>query len=384
MRLRREVLDVIESPLVRIATLAESMPGAIKLCYGESDSPTPEFICRAANEAALAGHTFYTNPAGCPELREAIAGKVLELHGVAHSPAEIMCTVGASMAIYAAIRAQMGAGDNAVIISPAYAIYANGVTMCGGEAREVPLTRAGRRFCLDIDQVRRAIDSNTRMIIVNSPSNPTGWIITAEEQRELYELAERNDIVLLADEVYERLVFNGEIAASFARVAADKDHLIVVNSFSKTYHMTGWRLGWAQASERVVREMAKAVEFMTSNPAAPVQQAGIVALRDGESHVRTLREQNASRRAMVAAALSAIPGLELVEPQGAFFAFFSVKGLTNSTAFTMKLLQEAGVALAPGAAFGAGGEGHVRLCFAASSETLTLALERMRLQLSDV
>ena len=177
MRFRPEVVNVAESPLVQIATLAEGMPGSIKLCYGESDMPTPEFICRAAADAMRAGHTFYTHTAGYPELRHAIAAKVLDLHGVTYRSSEIMATVGASMAIFAAIRACVGPGDNAVIISPAYAIFANATIMAGGEPRAVPLGRDGNRFCLDLDRVRRAIDRDTRMLIVNSPSNPTGWVM---------------------------------------------------------------------------------------------------------------------------------------------------------------------------------------------------------------
>src|SRR5262245_56474337 len=154
------------------------MPGALKLCYGESDMPTPEFICRAAYDASLAGHTFYTHTAGYAELREAIAQKILELHGVTYRSSEIMATVGASMAIFVAIRCCIGPGDNAVVISPAYAIFATGVTLNGGEPRHVALVRDGARFRLDLDRVRRAIDARTRLLIVNSPSNPTGWMIS--------------------------------------------------------------------------------------------------------------------------------------------------------------------------------------------------------------
>ena len=198
-----------------------------------------------------------------------------------------MSTVGASMAIYAAIRAFIARGDNAVIVSPAYAIFANAVLMSGGEPRPVPLAREGAGYRLDLGRLRAAVDRRTRMIIVNSPSNPTGWMITVEEQRALLELAAQHDLVILADEVYERLVYAGapeaappRVAPSFARVAGNRDRLIVVNSFSKTYNMTGWRLGWAQASAATIKTMSRAVEFMTSNPSAMVQQAGIVARRD--------------------------------------------------------------------------------------------------------
>src|SRR5262247_2254361 len=202
MQFRPEIASVPESPLVQIATVAEGMPGAIKLCYGESDLPTPEFICRAANEAALSGHTFYTHTAGYHELREAIATQIHALHGVTYRPTEIMSSVGASMAIYAAIRTFVGHGDNAVIVTPAYGIFANAVRMSGGEPRAVALTRDGSRFSLDTDAVRRAIDGRTRMLIVNSPSNPTGWMITPPEQRALYAIAVEKDVMLLADEVY--------------------------------------------------------------------------------------------------------------------------------------------------------------------------------------
>jgi aspartate/methionine/tyrosine aminotransferase len=376
-RLRHEVLGVAESPLVQIATVAEGMPGSLKLCYGESDEPTPEFICRAAGEAALSGHTFYTHTAGTPELREAIATKVNALHDVSYRPSEIMSTVGASTAIFTAVRACVGPGDNAIVISPAYAIFVNAVTMAGGEARDVPLIRDGSRYRLDLDRVRAAMDANTKLIVVNSPSNPTGWVTSTDEQRALAELAERYDARILADEVYERLVFDTAVAPSFARVVTDKDRLIVVNSFSKTYNMTGWRLGWAQGSESVIRQMYKAAEFITSNPTAIVQQAGIAALRDGEPFVADLRARYAFRRAMVMRVLGDLPGISLPHPDGAFYAFPRVDGLTDSASFALDLLRRTGVALAPGSAFGSTGEGHLRLCFAASEEILQRALSAL-------
>ncbi|MBK9239626.1 MAG: aminotransferase class I/II-fold pyridoxal phosphate-dependent enzyme [Acidobacteria bacterium] len=282
---------------MQIATAAEAMPGSIKLCYGESDMPTADFICRAADEAARAGHTFYTHTAGAPELREAIAGKIRELQGVSYRPSEVMATVGGTMAIHVALRALVGRGDNAVIVSPAYSIYVNSVAMSGGESRQVPLAANGARFSLDLDRLERAIDAHTRVLVVNSPSNPTGWMMTADEQRGLAAIAARHGVTVLSDEVYERLTFDTDIAPSMARWIDDKDRLIVVNSFSKTYNMTGWRLGWAQASESIIRTLYKAAEFITSNPASIVQQAGIVALRGGEDYVRDLHALRGAARA---------------------------------------------------------------------------------------
>jgi aspartate/methionine/tyrosine aminotransferase len=379
VRFRRELADVAESPMVVIATIAESMPGSLKLCYGESDIPTPEFICQAAHEAALGGHTFYTHTAGYTELRQAIADKVFELHRVRYAPAEIMATTGATMAIYAAIRAFVGAGDNAIVISPAYAVFSNAVIMAGGEPRPVPLSLAGDRFHLDLDRVREQIGRGTRMVIVNSPSNPTGWVISEDEQRALVALADEYDLVLLADEVYERLIYDGRsLAPSFARVETNRDRLIVVNSFSKTYNMTGWRLGWAQTSEATIKTMYKAVEFMTSNPAAMTQRAGIVALGDGEPYIADLRQQYSQRRDQVMRALAAMPGISLPAPQGAFYAFPRLSAAADSAAFTAALVRETGVALAPGVGFGRDGEGYIRVCFASTEATITEGLSRLR------
>jgi aspartate/methionine/tyrosine aminotransferase len=364
--------------MVKIATIAEQMPGALKLCYGESDLPTPAFICDAAAEAMRAGHTFYTHTAGCLELRQAIADKVLALHGARYSTSEIMATTGATLAIYAAVRAVIGRGDNAIVISPAYAIFSNAVLMSGGEPRPVPLARTGSGFTLDLDRVRMAIDANTRMVVVNSPSNPTGWVITEAEQQALVEIADRHDLVILADEVYERLVYRAELAPSFARIETNRDRLIVVNSFSKTYNMTGWRLGWAQGSAETIQTMTKAVEFITSNPAAMVQQAGLVALRQGEGYIADLRTRYAKRRDQTVNALEGIPGVSVPAPDGAFYAFPRIRAASDSTAFTAALVDATGVALAPGLAFGRDGEGYVRVCFACTEQTLADALSKLR------
>ena len=376
--IRPELAAVPESPLVQIATLAESMPGSIKLCYGESDLPTPGFITEAAHQAALDGHTFYTHTAGYRDLRSAISAKVRELHGAEYDESEIMVTVGASMAIHAAIRACVGPSDSAVIVSPAYAIYANAVTMCGAEPRFAPLAASGSGYRLDVDRIEAAIGRNTKMLIVNSPSNPTGFMLSIDEQRELAELAERHNLRILTDEVYERISYGLPIAPSFARVVENKERLIVANSFSKTYCMTGWRLGWAQSSAGMIRAMTTGVEFMTSNAAAPVQRAGIAALREGEQCIAELRSHFAARRAEVLEALSRIEGVHVAAPAGSFFAFFRVDGVADSAAFALKLLHETGVALAPGAAFGPGGESALRLCFASTERTIAESLDRLR------
>ncbi len=364
--------------MIQVAALAESLPDVVKVCYGESDSPTPEFICRAAFEASLAGHTGYTHTAGSRDFREAIAAKFRELQGIECRPSEVLGTIGASAAIFLAARTCTGPGDNAIVIAPTYAIFATCVEMSGGEARPVPLVRDGRRFRLDLDRVRSAIDSKTRMLIVNSPSNPTGWVIRPEEQQALVDLARKHGLVILSDEVYERLSFDQNVAPSIARFDEKREHVLVVNSLSKTYNMTGWRLGWAIGNEKLIGLMTKAAEFITSNPPAPTQQATIVALRDGEAYVRQIQQEYRARRDFVMKELSSIPGVSLPIPDGAFYAFPQIEGLKDSTTLAQRLVKEGGVAMAPGLAFGPSGEGYIRLCFASSEETLRKAVHRFR------
>jgi aspartate aminotransferase len=361
--------------LIQFAMAANAVENPYRLYFGESDMPTPEFICRALDKAVRDGHTGYTATPGYSELREAICEKFSKLHGVGYRPSEVVATVGACNAIFLTIRTVIGPGDNAIIVSPTFSIFASTVTVFGGEVREVPLVHDGHQFRLDLDILRAAIDPRTRLLVVNSPSNPTGWVISRKEQEALWELALRHDFLILSDEVYDRIVFDGDIAPSFARIATDKDHLVVINSFSKTYNMTGWRLGYALGSERLIGLMSKVEEFIVSSPPAMIQQAGITALRDGEPFVCELRAQFAKRRSIVIDKLSQIRGLSLPEAQGAFYAFPRITGVTDSMKFAKDLLRETRVAIAPGIAFGRFGEGHVRISYASSEAVLVPALD---------
>ena len=300
---------------------------------------------------------------------------MLETQGVQYQPNEVVCTVGAGMAIFLAIRATIGAGDNAIIVSPAFSVFASTVTVFGGEVREVPLVREGSEFRLELDRVRSAIDKRTRLLVVNSPSNPTGWVINRAEQEALWELALEHDFVIMSDEVYDRIVFDSEIAPSFARIATDRDHLLVVNSFSKTYNMTGWRLGYALGAERLIKLMTKVEEFIISSPPAMVQKAGIVALRQGEPFIRELRAQYQRRRSIAMERLARISRFSLPEAHGAFYAFPQVMGIEDSMALAREILQATRVGLAPGVAFGRYGEGYLRISYASSESVLIPALD---------
>jgi len=375
MQFRREALEAKNSPLIQFAMAANAVENPYRLYYGESDMPTPEFICRALDKAVRDGHTGYTPTPGYPELRQAICEKFLSLHGIEYRPSEVVTTIGACNAIFLTIRSVIGPGDNAIIVSPAFSIFASTVTVFGGEVREVPLVHDGNQFRLDLDRLSAAIDSRTRLLVVNSPSNPTGWVISRKEQQALWELALRHDFLILSDEVYDRIFFDGDIAPSFAGVATDKDHLVVINSFSKTYNMTGWRLGYALGSEGLIGLMTKVEEFIVSSPPAMIQQAGIAALREGEPFVDELRAQFAKRRSIVVDKLSRIPGLSLPKAQGAFYAFPRIEGVSDSMKFALDLLRETHVAIAPGMAFGRYGEGYVRISYASSEAVLMPALD---------
>jgi len=378
MEYSRQTLAARDSLIRQISTVAEKVDKPFKLYFGESDMTTPEFICRAAYEALQQGHTFYTNTAGYIELREAIARKFQEIQGVGYRPTEIVCTGGAVMAIHMAIRSCVDPGDNVIIVTPTWPVFSSIITLLGAETRAVPLRETENGFALDVDRVREAVDGRTRMLILNSPSNPTGWVISESEQKALWDLAIRHDFTILADEVYDRIVFDRPFAPSFARIATDKDHLVVVNSFSKTYNMTGWRLGYALTNEKLAALMTKLGEFIISNPASMVQRAGIVALRDGDSYVQEIREKYARQRQIAIEKLQAMPNVKLPIPQGGFYAFPQIEGLHDSLSFAKKLLLEARVGMAPGIAFGASGEGYMRLCFAASDAVLIPALDRFK------
>ena len=378
MHFSRPAVEAKDSLIRVIGNLAQEVQEPYKLYFGESDLQTPEFICQAAERAMREGHTFYTPTAGYMELREAIAQKVEDVHGAHYEPQEVICTAGGVMAIAHAMRALVNRGDNVVIVEPFWPVFPSIVTLLSAEARYVALDRNEDGFVLDLNRVRDVVDDHTRMLIVNSPSNPTGWIISDTEQRALLSLAEEHDFVILSDEVYDRIVFDRPHAQSFASVAPDHEHLVVINSFSKTYNMTGWRLGYALSNAPLTKLMAKMQEFVVSNAPAMVQRAGIVALRDGEPYVREIRERYLRQRALTLEKLRSIQNVSVPEPMGGFYAFPQIEGLKDSLSFAKKLLLETRVGMVPGIAFGEAGNGYLRMCFAASESVLEPALDRFK------
>jgi aspartate/methionine/tyrosine aminotransferase len=376
--LARGLAAISPSRIREIADVAFGMEGVLKLHFGESDRPTPGFIKEAAARALSEGYTFYTENAGLPGLRQAIAEKYRELHGTSLDPkTEILVTASGVQALNVSIRCVLDPGDEAVVLTPNWPNATAIAILYGGAAREVPLVWDGRRYTLDLPAIEAALAPRTRLIVYASPSNPLGWVARQEEQVALLEFCRRRGLWLLADEVYERIYFSGPVAPSILRLCSRDDAVVVVQSFSKSYCMTGWRLGWVAARRDLVRKAAQLNEFIVSHAPSMVQRAGETALRDGEPFVREMAADVQRRVRFCYDALRAMKGVEVAPPEGSFYLFPRLAGLSNSFDFALSLLREIRVAVAPGSAFGYGGEGAIRICCAADESVLEPAMERL-------
>jgi aspartate aminotransferase len=372
-------------PYTRIRELGEiamSMDGVLRLYFGESNLPTPAFIVDAAVRALRDGHTFYSENAGLPALRREIAAQYRRLHGVELDPgSEVVVTASGVHALHLAIRSVIDPGDEVLILSPAWPNGTSIVALSHGVPVDVPLALAGERYLIDFDALEAAITLRTRLIVLTSPSNPLGWVASVDEQRRLLELCRDRGIWLLADEVYERIYYAGaevgEPAPSILRLCERDDPVHVVQSFSKSYCMTGWRVGWLVTRADLGPKLAQLNEFFVSHAATFAQVAAQTALTDGEEELRRMVASFRANRDFCVAALRELPGLTVPDPDGAFYVFPRIEGLDDSFAFCRRLLVEQRVGLAPGSAFGAGGEGSVRLCYAAERSILEPALERL-------
>jgi len=374
---RPEMLELEQNGITRLAFPRMDDPKAIALWFGEGDVSTPAFIRDAAIAALNAGETFYTHTRGRPELRFAIQAYLERLYGV--SIAEERITVpGASMsAITIAAQTALTTGDHALIIGPAWPNIGLTYRMTGAEVTEVSQTLGASGWHLDMDRVRDALQANTRSIFVNSPCNPTGWIMSREQQQELLYLCRERNILLIADEVYHRTVFEGDCAPSFLSIMQDNDPVVVVNGFSKAWAMTGWRVGWLVAPAGFETQWTTLSEFFNTGATVFAQLGAVAALTEGESFIAELQAQYRAGRDLVMNKLGTHPALSLARPEGAFYAFPRVKGLTDSMAFVQGVLDEEDVGLAPGYTFGPGNEDCFRLCFAQSLDRLEEGLTRI-------
>jgi aspartate aminotransferase len=377
--IRPAIAALPASKIGEVAAVGFGDPAIVPLWFGEGDLPTPSFIGDAAIAALRDGQTFYTHKRGIPALRQAIADYLTRLHEKPVGAERVVVTSAGMSAIMLACQILVEPGDNIVIVSPVWPNINASVEALGGEARAVPLTATPEGgWRLDIERVTGACDERTRAIFVNSPSNPTGWMWSRQEAEALLAFARQRGIWLMSDEVYERIVYDRPVALSLLDIADPADRIIVINSFSKSWAMTGWRLGWMVTSEALHPVLDKLIEFNTSGAPTFLQPAAVAALRDGEEFVAGMVERCRAGRDIVMAGLAGFARVRAVRPDGAFYAFFRVDGMSDSLEFAKDLVRRCKVGLAPGAAFGPAGEGYLRLCFASSPERLAEALERLK------
>lgn len=379
---RPAIADVASSQIREVATLGMEMGGIIPLWFGEPNVPTPAFINQAATQALNDGKTFYTLNRGIPELRQALADYMTGLHERPIDFERVTVTASAMNAIMIVAQSLIDVGDNAVLTAPLWPNIASCVQVMGGEPRQVALDEHGGHWSLDLDRLFAAVDHRTRFLFVNSPNNPTGWMMSTDDQRAVLDFARRRGIWIVADEVYDRIVYSRRCAPSFLDIAERDDLVLRLNSFSKSWCMTGWRLGWIAAPPAFGPILEKMSEFNIANAASMAQYAGIVALRDGEPFISETVARYERARDLVFQRLAAMPRVTIARPDAAFYVFFGVEGMNNSLEFAKNLLGKSRVGLAPGSAFGPRGEGHLRLCFAATLETLSEAMERLAPALS--
>ena len=385
---RPEALAAPESGIVEVFNYGRGRDGLIPLWVGEGHLPTPAFIADAAARALHGGETFYTWQRGVPELRAALARYVAALYGGPADPERFYVTAGGMQALMIATRIVSGPGDEVLVPSPAWPNFAGALAVSGATAVPVPMRfepRAG--WSLDLDRLAAAVTPRTRALFVNSPANPTGWTATRDDLRAVLALARRHGLWIVADEIYGRFAFGsglmqsalGPRAPSFRDVwePEDAERVLFVQTFSKNWAMTGWRVGWLEASAALGNVVENLVQYSTSGVPAFLQRGAVAALEDGEPFVVEQIARAAAGRRIVVEGLSRLDGVDLPAPPGAFYAFFRVRGANDARALALRLVDEANVGLAPGTAFGPGGEGFQRLCFARAEDDLAEAVRRV-------
>lgn len=376
------VQSVPRSRIRELAEIAMSMDGVLRLYFGESNLPTPDYIKQAAVRAMNEGFTFYTENAGLPSTRRAIADYYRNIQSVDLDPAtEIVITASGVQALNLGIRCTLDPGDEALVLTPAWPNGSAIVNMSNAVVRQIPHPLCGSRYRVDFDALEAAVTPRTRMLLYTSPSNPLGWVATDEEQQGLLDFARRHNIWLVADEVYDRLYYAGARLGlpvpSILRKATRDDAVMVVHSFSKSYCMTGWRLGYLIARRDLAVKATQLNEFVVSHAPTFTQKAGEAALAHGEDELLRMLERLKENRDLCMQALAGMNGITVPKPDGAFYLFPRIAGLEDSFRFCKRLLEETRVGLAPGVAFGAGGEGSVRICYAAERSILEPAMDRL-------
>jgi aspartate/methionine/tyrosine aminotransferase len=379
--MRQAIQNLEESKIREVANAGMGRSDVLAFWFGESDEVTPEFIREAAIESIRRGETFYAHNLGLPELRDAIAAYTSRLHGPV-GPERIAVTSGGVNALMLAVQALVDAGDEVVAVTPVWPNLTAQPLILGANLKRVSLHPQGGAWKLDLQELLAAITPATCVLVVNAPNNPTGWTLTREEQQAILDHCRKTGTWILADEVYERLYYeatpNG-CAPSFLDIAAPDDRLVVVHSFSKSFLMTGWRMGWLVMPAGMTQAMGKLIEFNTSCASVFVQRAAQVAMeRTGEVTPRVVSHLKLCRDTLVPL-LQALPGVQVQPAKGGMYAFFKLGGYDDSLALAKRLVTEAGLGLAPGNAFAPEAQGWLRWCFASrDTSRLGQGVDRLR------
>ena len=366
----RSLINALPGSKIReVANAGLGRDDVLAFWFGESDEPTPAFIAEAAQASIARGETFYSHNLGLPELREALAGYMGGLHGSAANPISvdrIAVTSSGVNALMIAMQALVDAGDEVVVVTPVWPNLTAQPAILGAKVVCLPLRVQGGAWVLDLPALLVAVTARTRVLVVNSPNNPTGWTLTREEQQAILAHCRSTGTWIVADEVYERVYFEpgAKCAPSFLDIAVPEDRLVVAHSFSKSFLMTGWRLGWLVLPPLLLPAIGKLIEFNTSCAPVFVQRAGLAGLQQAGAFVPGLVARLQACRDALVPQLAALPGVQVASPAGGMYAFFRVDGQDDSLAFAKRLVTEAGLGLAPGAAFGGEAEGWLRWCFA--------------------
>jgi len=375
----RPAVRALAPSLIReVANEGMSEPDVLAFWFGEPDEVTPAFIREAGAASIARGETFYTQNFGIPPLRAAIAAYLGALHRTT-SADHIAVTASGMSALMLTVEALVAPGDRVVVVTPLWPNLVEIPKILSANVECVPLACRAGVWSLDLDRLLHALTPETRLLLVNSPNNPTGWTLTRDEQHAILERCRRHGIWLVADDVYERLYYREEAnaAPSFLDIAEAEERVVSTNSFSKSWLMTGWRLGWIVAPRALMADLGKLIEYNTSCSPAFVQHAGVAAITQGEPTIAHTRQRFLRARDFLVRELARLPGVEVAPPAGAMYAFFRIAGVDDSMAFCRRLVQEAKLGLAPGSAFGPEAEAFVRWCFAASDERLDEGVARL-------
>ncbi len=369
--MRQAILDLQASRIRDVANAGLGRSDVLAFWFGESDEVSPDFIRQAAIDSLQSGETFYAHNLGLPELRQAIAVEMQQRHGAGIGVERIAVTSGGVNALMLAMQALLNPGEQVVVVTPVWPNLTSQPVILGADLRTVCLEPQHGRWTLPMAKLLAAVTTQTRLLVVNSPNNPTGWTLSRAEQQILLDHCRRTGTWILSDEVYENLYYlptENRCAPSFLDIAAPQDRLVVAHSFSKSFLMTGWRLGWLVMPADMTEHMGKLIEFNTSCASVFVQRAGVAAMHGAAGVVPGVVAQMQVCRDRLFTELSTIPGLELAVPDGGMYAFFRLPGHTDDVLIAKCLVAEAGLGLAPGSAFAPEAQGWLRWCFASKDQ----------------